>query len=368
MGREGAFGRGWLRRKGFFHEVVGYEEAVALLSDSRLHVLDAFISDEGRARGLENASLLSTNGEAHRRIRTAVSRQFTPAAARTVLPYARSVAEELIESFSWRGTCEFVSEFARPYVQRTTSHYLGLPADDIGDYWRGVEVLATAKSPDDYERGGLLLADYAEHALRQARSNPGDGVLGILARDVESGSLSDRQAVVLIATLLSAGHEPTINQVAMMVSLLSGHPSTWHTIASGDVEASNVVEAVLRFRATNQGVIRQVAEPVELDGVAFAVGDSLIINTAAANRDARKFEQPDRFRVDPDSPPHLAFGFGSHYCLGASLARVQLQQALEVLVSHMSCPDVIAEVEVDGGGLVGISSLAISFTSRSASS
>lgn len=358
----------WLRRNGLFREVVGFREAAALLSDGRLHVLDVFeslgIRDEGRARGLQDASLLSTDGEVHRRIRSSVARLFTPSAVNAARPHARSVANELVASFASRGSCDLVSEFARPYVQRTTGHFVGLPGDEVDDYWRGVEALATAKGRDDYERGGLLLADYAEHALKQARERPGDGVLGNLAREVESGALSERHAVALIATLVSAGHEPAINQVAMMASLLSGHPDVWEATANGELEASSVVEAVLRFRSTNQGVIRQVAEPVELEGITFMLGESLIVNTAAANRDPRQFDDPDRFRVDAESPPHLAFGFGAHYCLGAALARVQLQEALLALVDAVSCPSVIMESDVDGGGLVGISSLVISFTAR----
>ena len=358
----------WLRRNGLFREVVGFREASALLSDGRLHVLDVFeslgIREEGRARGLQEASLLSTDGDVHRRIRSAVARLFTPSAVNTARPHARLVAEELVGSFASRGSCDLVSEFARPYVQRTTGQFVGLATDEIDDYWRGVEALATASCRDDYERGGLLLADYAEHTLEQARLQPGEGVLGVLARDVESGALSERHAVALIATLVSAGHEPAINQVAMMASLLSRHPDVWEATAAGDLQASSVVEAVLRFRSTNQGVIRQVAEPVELDGVAFRVGESLIVNTAAANRDPRQFDDPDRFRVDAETPPHLAFGFGTHYCLGAALARVQLQEALLALVGQLSCPSVITESDVDGGGLVGISSLVISFTAR----
>jgi cytochrome P450 len=359
----------WLRRNGLFREVIGYREAIALLNDRRLHVLDVFeslgIREEGRARGLQDASLLSTDGEVHQRIRSAVARLFTVNAVKRVRPYARTVATELVDAFAARGTCELVSEFALPYVQRTTGHYVGLPPDQIDGYWRGIEALATAKSRDDYERGGLLLADSAERALEHARLRPTGGVLGVLARDVESGSLSERHAIALIATLLSAGHEPTINQVALMVSLLSHHPDVWDATAAGDVDAAHVVESVLRFRATNQGVIRQVAEPMELHGVAFEAGESLVVNTGAANRDPQVFKDPDRFRVDADPSPHLAFGFGPHYCLGAALARVEIQEALLALVGRMSCPTVLTESVVDGGGLVGISSLVVSFSVRS---
>jgi cytochrome P450 len=353
----------WLRRRGLFREVIGYREAVAMLTHGSLRVVYVFLAEEGAARGLQEASLLSTDGEVHRQIRAAVAGLFTPKAVKSTRSYARDVADELSAVFVSQGTGDLVARFARPYVQTTMARFVGLPSEEIGSWWPGVETIARAKDSSDFERGGLLLAEYAESVFKRAQSHLGEGMVAVLAELVDSGSLSERQAVALIATLLSAGHEPTINQIALMVSLLSHHSEVWDAIHVGDLDASAVVEAALRFCPTNRGVIRRVAEPLEVDDVALAPGDVMLVNTAAANRDPREFDDPDNFWVGEESR-HLAFGLGTHYCLGAALARVQLGEALSALTSRMTCPTVHAEHVVDGGGLLGLESLVLDFTAR----
>jgi cytochrome P450 len=169
---------------------------------------------------------------------------------------------------------------------------------------------------------------------------------------------------VLVATLLSAGHEPTINQVGIMVSLLSSRPEIWEAIATGELAATRVVDAVLRFRSTNQGVLRRVAESFDYRGLRFNEDETIVVNTHAANHDAHRFAGADRLDPNSDASSHLAFGFGPHFCLGAALARVQLQEAISVLAQRVTCPEVIDIAEIENGGLVGPSSLVISFSSR----
>lgn len=149
-----------------------------------------------------------------------------------------------------------------------------------------------------------------------------------------------------------------------MVSLVSGRPEIWDAIATGELAATRVVEAVLRFRSTNQGVLRRVAESFDYRGVRFNEGEMIVVNTHAANHDARRFAGADRLDLDSDASSHLAFGFGPHFCLGAALARVQLQEAMSVLAQRLTCPEVVDISEIQGGGLVGPSSLVVSFSSR----
>jgi cytochrome P450 len=181
---------------------------------------------------------------------------------------------------------------------------------------------------------------------------------------VDHGSLPEPVALVLVASLLSAGHNPPINQLGITVSLLSRRPEIWDAIATGELAPARVVEAVLRFRSTNQGVLRRVSESFDHRGVRFNEGETIIVNTGAANHDARRFAAPDRLDPDADSSSHLAFGFGPHFCLGAALARVQLQEALSALAQRLTCPEVVAVSEMDGPGLVGPSSLVVSFSRR----
>jgi arylsulfatase A-like enzyme/cytochrome P450 len=358
----------WIRNAGFFREVVGYADAVSLLSDTRMHTqfLEMFesLGASGPARELVAASLLSMNGDDHRRLRSLISGPFTPRAVDAVRPVAREAAHQLITAFESTGQCEFVTEFAVPYVQRTTAHHVGFPEEDVAVYWDAVELVASGKTVEQFVEGVLELVEYAKPILHERSRHPRDDVLTLLADRVDHGSLPEPVALVLVASLLSAGHNPPINQLGITVSLLSRRPEIWDAIATGELAPARVVEAVLRFRSTNQGVLRRVSESFDHRGVRFNEGETIIVNTGAANHDARRFAAPDRLDPDADSSSHLAFGFGPHFCLGAALARVQLQEALSALAQRLTCPEVVAVSEMDGPGLVGPSSLVVSFSRR----
>jgi cytochrome P450 len=359
----------WIRSVGFFREVIGYADAVSLLSDSRMHAqfLEMFQSlgvASGPERELIAASLLSMNGEEHRRLRSLIAGPFTPRAVEAVRPVAREAAHQLITAFESSTQCEFVTEFAVPYVQRTTGHYIGFPEDDVAMYWNAVELVASARIVEQTVQGLLALVDYAKPILQERSRHPRDDVLTLLADRVAQGSLPETVALVLVATLLSAGHEPTINQLGIMVSLLSSRPEIWEAIATGELAATRVVEAVLRFRSTNQGVLRRVAEAFDYRGLRFNEDETIVVNTHAANHDALRFAGAARLDPNSDASSHLAFGFGPHFCLGAALARVQLQEAISILAQRLTCPEVLDISEIEGGGLVGPSSLVVSFSSR----
>lgn len=359
----------WVRQAGFFREVIGYVDAVSLLSDTRMHAqfLEMFQSlgvTSGPGKELIAASLLSMNGEEHRRLRSLVATPFTPRAVNAVRPVAREEAHRLVTAFESTGRCEFVTEFAAPYVQRTTGRYIGFPEDDVAMYWSAIELVASARSVDEFTLGLVALVDYAKPILRERNRQPRDDVLTVVAKRMAEGAIPETVALVLVATLLSAGHEPTINQLGIMVSVLSSHPDIWEAMATGELAAPRVVEAVLRYRSTNQGVLRRVAESFDYRGVRFNEGEMIIVNTDAANHDARRFAIADRLDVDSDASPHLAFGFGPHHCLGAALARVQLQEAIGVLAQRLTCPEVVDVSEIQGGGLVGPASLVVSFSIR----
>ena len=359
----------WIRRVGLFREVIGYADAVSLLSDTRMHtqfveMFQGLGVTSDREQELIAASLLSMNGEQHRRLRSLIAGPFTPRAVNGIRPVARETAHRLVTGFESTGRCEFVTEFAVPYVQRTTSHHVGFPEDDVWMYWNAVELIASAKSAEEFVRGVLALVDYAKPILHERTRHPREDVLTLLAANVAQGALPETVALVLVGTLLSAGHGPTINQLGIMVLLLSSRPEIWDAIATGELAESRVVEAVLRFRSTNQGVLRRVAASFDYRGVPFKEGEWIVINTHAANHDPRRFAGADRLSVDPDASSHLAFGFGPHFCLGAALARVQLQEAIGVLARRLTCPEVVGVTEIEGEGLIGPSSLVVSFSSR----
>ena len=365
----------WLRRSGLFREVTGYAEAVDLLNDPRLHVnmVSTFESlgvTSGLLWDIAASSLLSLNGEEHRRQRALVARRFSPRAVEQARPRAHDAAHNLVSSLASTERCEFVTEFATPYVRKSTCAYIGFPEEDVAARWPALELIATATKDlrilDEHDQAVLLeLADYAASALEERRRQPRDDILTVVAEEMARGSLPEAAALGMVTALLSAGHEPTIKQLAIMVTVLGSEPEVWDALGRGEVEPAIVVEAVLRYRSTNQAVMRRIAESFEYGGVRFEEGGAILISLAAANHDPRQFAEPDQFHLEPTRTSHLSFGFGPHHCLGAALARVQLQEAVRVLTHRLACPEILEVVEGGGAGLVGPSSLALSLSSRS---
>jgi cytochrome P450 len=365
----------WLRKSGLFREVVGYPEAVDLLKDPRMHSclpsdFEALGITSGTIRDVAEASLLNLNGEEHKRYRSLIADLFTPRAAEQNRPVARHAAHELITTLEASGGCDFVNDFAAPYIRKSTSHFVGFSQEEVAAGWQAVELISSQlKRPinriDAHDQAVVLaLVASANSTLEDRRRRPRRDILSLVADEVARGSLPVSVGLGLVISLLSAGHEPTINQLGITVTELSRRPEIWDALGSGELKPTSVVEAVLRFRSTNQGVMRRVADPFDYRGVRFEEGEKIVVGLAAANHDPRRFSEPYRLVLDQEKPSHLSFGFGAHHCLGAALARVQLQEAIGALTQRLTCPEILEVVEWQGAGLVGPTSLAISISRR----
>ena len=365
----------WLRKSGFFRAVVGYREAVDLLKDPRMHSyllsdFDALGVTSRTLREVAQASLLNLNGEEHKRSRSLVAGCFTPRAAEQHRAVARDAAHELITTLEANGSCDFVKDFATPYIRKSTSHFVGFSREEVAAGREGVEFISSAmKKPinrvDAREQAVVLaLVESARSTLEERRRQPRGDVLTLVANEVASSSLPEFVGLGIVMALLSAGFEPTINQLGITVTELSRRPQIWDALGTGELKPTSVVEAVLRFRSTNQGVMRRVAASFEYRGARFEAGEQIVIGLAAASHDRRRFPEPDRLVLDEENPSHLSFGLGPHHCLGAALARVQLQEAIGALTQRLTCPEILEVVEWQGAGLVGPTSLAVSLSSR----
>ncbi len=154
---------------------------------------------------------------------------------------------------------------------------------------------------------------------------------------------SDVEAQSFLAGLVFAGHETTKNQLGWMIQVLADHPVVWDAVAAGTVSAEDAVEEVLRYRSAVTGVGRTAAEPVAVGDERIAAGEAVFLSVWSANHDERTFG--DAERLDPAHgaiAPHLAFGHGAHHCLGAALARAELQEALATLTARCGRPTVEA--------------------------
>jgi hypothetical protein len=323
----------WLVRTGADKTVIGYAETTDLLSDPRMHA--DFMIGGSPATSSRVPSLLSLNGDDHKRLRSLIAGRFTPRSVNAIRPVAHEAAHDLIYGFAPVGRCELLSEFAAPYVAISTCTFLGISLEEVD------EVASRARAMDAPK--GLV--DYARAALSERHQHPTDDILSTIAEYVNRGELTDLMAVGLVAGLLAAGHGPTINQLGIMVDVLSREPHIWDAVGQGTIDPVRVVEEVLRFRPTNQATDRRVGESFEYEGVDLVEGERMRFRLAAANRDPRRFANADHFDLQANCGSHLAFSFGPHFCLGAALARAQLQEALRALTCRIRCPQVRRSVE-----------------------
>ncbi|MEO6626953.1 MAG: cytochrome P450 [Aquihabitans sp.] len=366
----------WWRSEGVFRVVHGYQEAASLLNDPRIEsdivrIFEAVGVTEGPLWESMASSFLSLNGAEHKRYRSAIAREFTPRKAERIRPTARATANDLIDSFAASGTCELIHSYAGPYVGAGICEFVGFPLDEVGPLSAALYRIALAFKDlhnriDLCAEGVAELVAYAKQTLELRQSNPPDqpDVLSVISAAVEDGTYPETVAWSLIAGLLSAGHEPTINQLGLMVHALSHRPELWNALGSGAIEPRPLVEELLRYESTNRQLHRQAAETVECPGLTFRAHDNLLIDLERANHDPRRFPNPDDVDIAANQGPHLAFGFGPHHCLGAAVARVQLQEGLLALAQRLTVPEVVEIVPDEGAGLKGYRLLTVGFHER----
>lgn len=300
------------------------------------------ISD-GPVYEMAAASLLAKEGEDHTRLRRLVSRSFTPRAADVHRPFMRQLVDELTAQFGPAGSCEFMGQFADHYPVQVIAHLMGVPRQDHplfarwGDSLTHLLSLELSTHRDEVQTAQRELSDYLSDLVALRRRRPEDDLVSelIAARDGED-RLDDRELMSLLGGLLFAGYDTTRNQLGVAITLFADRPAEWSALGSDPDLAGRAVEEVMRFASVVSVVPRVVTEDVEIGGYAIPAGTLVSLSLAAANRDPAVYHDPDRFDVHsarPESP--VSFGGGAHHCLGANLARAEMQEALPRLARAM---------------------------------
>ncbi len=350
-----------------------------LLADGRLHAdfpdfLRTFGVSSGTFYEWMAISPLNRDGVEHQRWRTVMSRTFTPRSVERLRPFLRAAAEELIDGFAARGACEFVGEFADIYPSLGLCELIGVPLADRERFrgWANTiglgfnpAVLAMRVAEIDAALEALL-AYTGELAARRLHE-PQDDLVTRIAQAGQEAGWSDQQVHGSIAGLVFAGHETTKNQLGWMVAVLAERADVWDDVAAGRLEAALVVEEVLRFRSTVTTTGRTAAEAVAVGDEQLPAGTRVLLSLWSANHDPAAYPQPDTIApAANDAVPHIAFGHGAHHCLGAALARAELQDALAALTARLTCPTVGADAAWKPPvGITGPEALPITFSARS---
>jgi cytochrome P450 len=373
---EAARQRHWLARTELGYIVTRHEDVTAILRDRRFHSALALITQqaglpEGRLQR-QQRSILAMEGDEHTRLRRLASPAFTPRATEALRPFMRDLVDDLLDPHTSTGRCELVADLCEPYPIPVICELLGAPKED----WRLFSKWATdifrifnndlLNDADVIEAAFDELDRYVRAMIDERRSTPRDDLLSrFIAAEEQGDRMSIDELVMMTGAVLMAGTDTTRNQLACAVALFTDHPDQWAALADDPTLAAPAVEESMRYLGAVRGTARIAAEDVEYRGITFPAGTFVATSLAGANRDPEIWDEPDRFDIarEPAGVPQLTFGSGIHYCMGANLARAELQEALPILARRMPNLSLAEPIEwkPDTIGIWGPSRLALRF-------
>jgi cytochrome P450 len=305
------------------------------------------------ARGWpRQATLQRTDPPVHTRYRKLLNRVFTPATVRSLTPHIEQIVHDLVDRFAPSGRCEFVDDVALPVPGIFIAEQLGLDRADYRRFRRWADaMLAGAQRPLTVEEA-VAEAEVeveAQHFLaaefERRRAQPGDDLISLLvhAHGDDEQPFTMHELQDLMHQLVTGGFETTTAGLSAGMWLLARHPDQQELLRSDLSLMGNFIEEVLRVDAPVQGLWRQTTCPAHVAGVEIPTGASVMVRFGAAGHDPRVFDDPDRFDITRENARnHTSFGFGAHYCVGASLARQEMASTFSILLERFD------HIELDG--------------------
>ena len=291
-------------------------------------------------------TLGTTDPSEHTFARGVVSRAFTPRTVVGLESKIREFARRLAEDARARGTIEFTNDISAPFNASTLGAMFGLPEEEFLQLrgWLDDFFLREEAAPGEEPVQVVAMRElrrYIDGVVEARRADPGDDLLSAMLSAEQAGRrLSSEQVAVTTMTFLTAGFESTNNLFTNLAAALARHPALWHTLRADPAGIPDFVEEGARWDAAAQGFVRTPTRDVPLHGVTIPEGAQVLLHIGAANRDERRFPEPDQFLLDRPERRHLGFGQGIHFCVGAGLARAMTRIAFEELIAHSDRWDV----------------------------
>jgi cytochrome P450 len=286
-------------------------------------------------------SMLGLDPPDHTRLRSLVSKAFTPRAVEALRPRVEQLVDEMVERAAAKGTFDVIREIAYPLPVIVIAEMLGIPPEDREQFkhWSDEIALSVGMANLDEERRARdaqrALREYIIPILQERRREPREDLLSALVAAEEQGDkLSLMEMYNTIGLILVAGNETTTNLIGNGLLALLQYPDQLDRLRSNPETIGTAVEELLRYDSPVQGTSRHVSEDAEVNGHPVKAGQELLLFLAAANRDPEQFRDPDTLDIGREDNKHLSFGNGIHYCLGAPLARIEGPAALNALVQR----------------------------------
>ena len=290
--------------------------------------------------------MLNSDPPKHTRLRTLVSKAFTPAAVERLAPIIQRIVDEAVDAALARGGMEVMHDLAYPLPVTVIAHMLGVPPEDRDQFkkWSD-DITATAGNimanltPEHYRQAlqsTRELTAYFRKVVAERRSQPRADLLTAMAKAEEQGDrLSEAELFANAVLLLNAGHETTTNLIGNGIWALLRFPEQKRRLREDPSLANTAVEELLRFDSPVQFTSRLLKEDVTVSGKTLRAGQMVLLLLGAANRDPAQFADPDQLDVGRQDNKHVAFGMGPHFCLGAPLARLEGRIVLQTLLNRL---------------------------------
>ncbi|HEX7734859.1 MAG TPA: cytochrome P450 [Ktedonobacteraceae bacterium] len=330
--------------------ITRYEDALAILKDQRflkdhrrLLTPEQLAQMQGNVYNMLNTHMLSFDPPDHTRLRSLVNLSFTPRLVEQWRERIQEIANELIDAMELQGERELdlIDAFAFPLPIIVITEMLGVPTEDRDNFREWSNALLDAVGhPERFQQDREKIfgfVGYLTNLIEVKRQQPGDDLIGRLLVAEENGDrLNELELLSMVFLLLVAGHETTVNLLGNSVLALLQNPAQKQLLQANPDLIKGAIEEFLRFRspvaiATN----RWVGEDLEFGGKQMRRGDTVLVGLAAANHDQEEFARADELDITRKENRHLAFGMGIHYCLGAPLARLEGQVAINTLLKRL---------------------------------
>jgi cytochrome P450 len=283
----------------------------------------------------------------HTKLRALVSQAFTPRSVANLEPRIRDISRELLDQKIERGEMDLSADYAIPLPMTVIAEMLGIPAGDRPQFRRWADVLlnmiytitggeAAVRAVEEAVAASFEMSGYLTRQLAERRARPKDDLLTrLVLAEVDGERLTEKDILDFFQLLLLAGSETTTNLINNAILCFIEHPDQLARLRAEPDLLPSAIEEVLRYRSPLQAVFRQTTRDVEVHGTVIPARKLVLVMIGSANRDPRQFRDADRFDITRDPNPHLAFGLGPHFCLGAPLARLEARIALPDLLGRL---------------------------------
>ena len=334
------------------YSVFNYDDVQAVLRDDATWSNEFGAAFEGTALYESEQdhvdSMLGLDGEPHHRLRGLVNKAFTPRVVQRREAQMREYASRLVDAAVAAGEVDLVEALTHPFPVRVIAEIIGIPAEDrerfkvwsdrvIADLGLGFFEQPSEEAVIEGRQVFSEMSDYfVPLAENRAREPQGDLLSGLVQAEHEGSKLSHGEMLAMLVLLLVAGNETTTTLIGNAAIELMAHPDQMERLRKSPGLMPTAIDEVLRFASPVQFDPRRATRAVTLQGIEIPENAIVLSWIGSANRDDKIFDRADSFDIARSPNPHIAFGFGAHYCIGANLARLEAQIALETLLAKTS--------------------------------